>query len=104
MHSNVPGFIGGEPDLNSGLRVYPDKPFADIQVLVHNSTAKSIRRESIRSIAALGSSIPDLGGPPPEDRVLSDSYSERPPIQIQDRFDAKSEMLRGFGSQLIYNR
>ncbi|MGO8719134.1 MAG: PKD domain-containing protein [Acidobacteriaceae bacterium] len=97
--------LPGEPDLIYRLRAYPNKPFADIQVFVHNSTAKSIQVESIRSIAGLGNSILDLGGPVGEDRVLSDSFSEsRANFTISDLANTKDPMQRGFGSQLIYNR
>jgi hypothetical protein len=95
--------LAGEPDLVYRLRAYPDKPFADIQVFVRNTTPKQINVESIRPIAAIGSSILNLGGAPAEDRVLSDSFSEdRPNITIHDLGDG--DIHRGVGSQLIYNR
>ena len=97
--------LNGEPDLTYHLRAYPDKPFADIQVVVHNSTAKPVSVESIRAVAAVGNSILDLNAPAAQDRVLSDSFSEdRPNITIHDLSDAKDGMHRGVGSQLIYNR
>lgn len=97
--------LSGEPDLVYCLRAYPDKPFANIQVFVRNTTTKPIHVESIRPIAALGNSILDLGGPAREDRVLSDSFSEdRPNITIHDLGDAAGPMYRGIGSQLLYNR
>ena len=97
--------LSGEPDLLYRLRAYPDKPFADIQVVVRNSTSKSIHIESIRPVAAIGNSILDLSAPAAEDRVLSDSFSEdRPNIAIHDLADAPDHMHRAFGSQLIYNR
>ncbi len=93
------------PDLVYRLQAYSDKPFADIQVVVRNSTTKPIHVESIRPIAAVGNSILDLGGPALEDRVLSDSFSEdRPNITIHDLGDAEDPMYRGVGSQLLYNR
>ncbi len=97
--------LAGEPDLTYKLRAYRDKPFADIQVFVRNSTAKPIQVESIRSLAAMGDSILDLGGPALEDRVLSDSFGEsRSNFSIPDLADTKNQLHRGFGSQLIYNR
>ncbi len=94
-----------EPNLIYRLRAYADKPFADIQVFVRNSTEKPIHVESIRPISALGNSILDLGGSALEDRVLSDSFSEdRPNITIHNLGDAESQMYRGVGSQLLYNR
>jgi hypothetical protein len=87
------------------LRAYPDKPFADVQVFVRNTTASSIQVESIRSIAEVGNSILDLGGPTGEDRVLSDSFGEsRANFTIPDLANTKDPIQRGFGSQLIYNR
>jgi hypothetical protein len=95
--------LAGQPDLLYRLRAYPDKPFADIQVFVRNTTAQQVNVESIRPVAALGNSILNLKGAPAEDRVLSDSFSEdRPNITIHDLGD--DDMYRGVGSQLIYNR
>jgi len=96
----------GEPDLVYHLRAYRGAPFADVQVTVENTTGHALHVEAIRAIDATGLS---LGGPPAEDRVLSDSFSEdRPAMQIHDLADApyKKPMLmhRGVGSQLIYNR
>ncbi|MGC1783097.1 MAG: alpha-galactosidase [Acidobacteriaceae bacterium] len=120
-HSNVIGDLGmaeewtvtfsglaGKPNLVYSLRRYPDQPFADIQVFVDNTTAKSIHVEAIRPIVATGNSILNLGGPAAADRILSDSFSEdRPNITIRDfgRFDDGSQNLyRAVGSQLVYNR
>lgn len=116
--SEAPGYLGAEkdwtvtfsglpdePDLTYHLRAYLDHPFADIQVVVENSTAKPIDVEAIRPIAASGNSVIDLGGPPLEDRVLSDSLSEdTPALKIRNLADAVNQMHRGFGSQLIYNQ
>jgi hypothetical protein len=95
--------LTGSPDLLYRLRAYSDKPFADIQVLVRNTTGQPINVESIRPLSALGNSILDLNGTPADDRILSDSFSEdRPNITIHDLGD--DTMYRGVGSQLIYNR
>lgn len=90
-----------KPDLGYTIRSYVGKPLADVQAVVYNTTGKSVEVEDIRSVEA-GKS-PDLGGPMPQARVLSDSFSNgRPPVQI---FDITPDRLyRGFGSQLIYNR
>jgi hypothetical protein len=96
--------LAGEPDLIYRLNTYSDRPFGDIQVVVHNSTGRQIDVESIRPIEAIGSSILNLGAPPSEDRVLSDSFSEGPTIHILDLADADENMHRGVGSQLLYNR
>jgi hypothetical protein len=74
-------------------------------VFVKNATAKPIYVEAIRSVAASGNFILDLGGPALEDRVLSDSFSEDgPALKICDLAEAENQMHRGIGSQLIYNR
>ena len=95
--------LAGKPDLLYRLRAYPDKPFADIQVLVRNTTGQRVDVESIRPVWALGNSILNLNGSPADDRILSDSFSEdRPNITIHDLGD--DVLYRGVGSQLIYNR
>jgi alpha-galactosidase len=95
--------LAGQPDLVYRLRAYSDRPFADIQVFVRDTTTKPIDVQAIRPMTALGNSILNLGGPAADDRVLSDSFSEdRPNITIHDL--GESEMHRGVGSQLIYNR
>ena len=97
--------LSDQPDFLYHLRAYSDKPFGDIQVIVHNGTSKPVHVESIRVIAATGGPLFDLGGPFKEDRVLSDSFSEdRPNIRIHDLADATHQMHRGVGSQVIYNR
>ncbi|MGH9587546.1 MAG: hypothetical protein ACRD3F_11380, partial [Acidobacteriaceae bacterium] len=55
--------LSGEPDLRYSLRHYPDKPFADIQISVVNTTGKSINVEAIRPVAATGTPLLNLGGP-----------------------------------------
>jgi hypothetical protein len=100
--------LNGEPDLGYRLRRYPEKPFADIQAFVDNTTAKSIDVGAIRSIAATGTPILDLGGSVADDRILSDSFSEdRPGMSIHDFgkfYDETPDLYRAVGSQLVYNR
>ena len=100
--------LNGEPDLVYRLSYYPDKPFADIQASVDNTTAKSIDVEAIRPVAAAGSPIFNLGGPVTADRILSDSFSEdRPGMSIHDfgtYYDDSPNLYRAVGSQLVYNR
>lgn len=96
--------LSGQPDLIYRLRVYPDKSFADIQVTVHNSSGTPVHVQAIRALDASGGKIADLGASEPQDRVLSDSFSEdRPAVKIHDLADARSQMHRAVGSQLIYN-
>ena len=96
--------LAGRPDLVYRIRSYRAEPFADLQVIVRNNTDRSVDIQSIRAVDASGSGIAALGGPAAADRVLSDSFSEdRPPMQIHDLADAKNQMHRAVGSQLIYN-
>ncbi|HET9792691.1 MAG TPA: melibiase, partial [Candidatus Angelobacter sp.] len=100
--------LSDEPDLRYRLRRYADKPFADIEASVVNTTTKSINIEAIRPVAAEGPSFINLGGPVTADRILSDSFSEdRPGMIIHDFgtfYDETPNLYRAVGSQLIYNR
>ncbi|HEX3661965.1 MAG TPA: alpha-galactosidase [Acidobacteriaceae bacterium] len=100
--------LAGAPNLVYRLRAYRDAPFADAQVTVENTTGHAIHVEAIRAIDATGDDVVNLGGPPDQDRVLSDSFSEdRPYMQIHDLADAPykqpNPMHRAVGSQLVYN-
>lgn len=100
--------LKGEPDLQYRLRTYADKPFADIQVSVDNTTAQSVEIEAIRPVAAMGSPILNLGGPVASDRILSDSFSEdRPGMELHDFgtfYEETPNLYRAVGTQLVYNR
>ena len=97
--------LAGKPDLVYKLCAYQSQPFADLQLTVKNSTSGSVDVQSIRVVEASGEGIAALGGPAAANRVLSDSFSEdRPVTQIHDLVDAKDQMHRAVGSQLIYNR
>jgi hypothetical protein len=97
--------LQGAPDLSYRLRAYLDRPFVDVQVFVRNTTGRSIQVETIRSIAGIGNSILNIGGPTGEDRVLSDSFGEsRANFTIPELADTRGPLQRGFGSQIIYNR
>lgn len=100
--------LSGQPDLVYRLRRYSDKPYADIQVSVDNTTGKSIEVEAIRPVAAMGNPVINLGGPVTADRILSDSFSEdRPGMSIHDFgkfYEETPNMYRAVGSQLVYNR
>ncbi len=97
--------ISGQPDLIYLLRAYSGRPYGDIQVIVRNTTDKTIHINGIRSVDSQEGPVLDLGGPAAEDRVLSDSFSEdRPAITIHDLADPREHLHRAVGSQLIYNR
>jgi alpha-galactosidase len=97
--------LSGSPDLIYVLQLYTQNPYGSVQVRVRNGTSKAMSVQAIRSIEAIGDSIVNLGGRPPDERVLSDSFSEDwPNLVIYDLGDAPGGMHRGVGSQLIYNR
>jgi hypothetical protein len=97
--------LQGTPDLIVRLRTYPDRSFGDLQLSVRNVTGRSIHVESLRVIESIGGDVLNLGGPPSQERVLSDSFSEdRPAMRIRDLADADAGVHRGVGSQLVYNR
>lgn len=94
-----------EPTLIYHLRVYGQRPFAEVAVTVQNTTGQSIAVEAIRPVEIVDAQGIDLNGPQAADRVLSDSFSEdRPGMRIRDFDNAVDGMHRGVGSQLIYNR
>ena len=97
--------LDGKPNLTYILQIYDQHPYGTIQVKVQNNTGKEITVQAIRSLEAIGEPVLNLGGPPSDDRVLSDSFSEdRPDMVIYDLGAAPGGMHRGAGSQLIYNR
>lgn len=100
--------LSGEPDLRYNLRHYSDAPFADIEVSVVNTTAKSINVAAIRPVESAGAPILNLGGPVADDRILSDSFSEdRPGMEIHDFgkfYEETPNLYRAVGTQLVYNR
>ena len=93
------------PTLLYRLRVYADRPFADVQVTLRNTTGRTLEVEKFRPVELTGRRGIDLNGTEAADRVLSDSFSEdRPGMRIRDLDDPVDGMHRGVGSQLIYNR
>ena len=94
-----------KPTLVYRLRVYADRPFADVAVTLHNTTGRTLEVERFRPVEVAGPRGIDLNGMEAEDRVLSDSFSEdRPGMRIRDFDDPVDGMHRGVASQLIYNR
>jgi alpha-galactosidase len=95
----------GKAKLILRLRAFSQHPFADLQLTVRNQTGHAIAIQDIRPISISAANGIDLGGPPAEDRVLSDSLSEdRPTMAIRDLADAPGGIHRAAGSQLIFNR
>ena len=97
--------LDGKPDLVYSTQLYDQRPYATIEVTVHNATGKKPTVQAIRSVEAAGEPLVNLGGHASADRVLSDSFSEDwPELQIYDLGKAPNGTHRGAGSQLIYNR
>ena len=106
-HALVTTFSGlsGRPDMIVTLRVYDGHAYGDVSVAVRNTTAKKVTVQSIRCLEATDQPVIDLGGPLAADRVMEDSYSEDPTMQIVDLASAAGRpRLRGVRSQLVYNR
>lgn len=96
---------GAQPTLVYRLRVYANRPFADVAVTLYNTTGQTLEVERFRPLKVAGERGIDLNASEATDRVLSDSFSEdRPRMQIRDFDDPVDGMHRGVGSQLIYNR
>ncbi|HEU5335911.1 MAG TPA: hypothetical protein VFU27_08105, partial [Terriglobales bacterium] len=77
--------LSGEPDLICSVKLYDHHPYGSVAVSVRNSTQNRITVQQIRAIQATGEPIIGLNGPPEQDRVMSDSYSEdRPEMKIMD--------------------
>jgi len=97
--------LRGSPDLIYVVQLYTQNPYGTVQVRVRNGTNKATSVQALRGVEATADSVVNLGGRPPDERVLSDSFSEDwPELVIYDLGDAPSGMHRGVGSQLIYNR
>jgi alpha-galactosidase len=96
--------LSGQPDLVCSLRLRQRSAFAEIEVLVRNSTGTQLTVQSIRVLDAQAPVLA-LDGPSSADRVLSDSFSEdRPNMELHDLARTTDGMHRAVGSQLIYNR
>lgn len=96
--------LPGQPELECSIQLRAESMFAEIKVLVRNSTSSEITVQSIRVLDAQGSFLA-LDGSESANRVLSDSFSEdRPNMVIHDLAQAIDGMHRAVGSQLIYNR
>ena len=97
--------LEGKADLVYVLRLYDQRPYATVQVIVRNTTGKEVTVQAIRGVDAIGEPVLDLGGQVSADRILSDSFSEDwPDLRLYDLGNAPGGMHRGAGSQLIYNR
>jgi alpha-galactosidase len=98
------------PDLLLSLRTYADIPFGDMQLTAHNTTKRTVEVQSLRVLEVESEkegedALINLGAPASTDRVLSDSFSEdRPAMQLHDLSDAKKNIHRAVGVQLLYNQ
>jgi alpha-galactosidase len=97
--------IASEVDLVYVVELYDHRPYATVQVTVHNTSGKEVTVQAIRGVEAIGEPVLDLGGHAVADRILSDSFSEDwPDLKLYDLGKSEGGMHRGVGSQLIYNR
>ena len=97
--------LDGKPDLIYVGQIYDQRPYAAVQVQVHNTTNRELTVQAIRSVEATGDPLVNLSGHVSADRILSDSFSEDwPELHLYDLGKAPGGMHRGAGSQLIYNR
>jgi alpha-galactosidase len=97
--------LAGKADLVYTIELYDQRPYATVQVTVHNTTGKEVTVQAIRDVEATGEPVLDLGGRAFADRILSDSFSEDwPDLKLYDLGKSEGGMHRGVGSQLIYNR
>ncbi len=97
--------LTGKADLVYVVELYEQRPYATVQVTVHNTTGKEVTVQAIRGVEAFGEPVLDVGGRAFADRILSDSFSEDwPDLKLYDLGKAPGGMHRGAGSQLIYNR
>ena len=69
--------LRGSPDLIYTVQLYDQNPYGTVQVWVKNGTGQATSVQAIRSVEASGDPILNLGGLPSDERVLSDSFSER---------------------------
>jgi alpha-galactosidase len=96
--------LSGQPELVCSLRLRSQDAFAEMEVVVRNSTGAEVSVQGIRVLEAQDP-ILMLDGPTSADRVLSDSFSEdRPNMEIHDLAQSTDGMHRAVGSQLIYSR
>jgi alpha-galactosidase len=97
--------LAGQPDLACSVRLYSDPAYAEVTVIVRNTTQKPQEVQGIRALEIRDPRLLDLGAPASALRILSDSFSEdRPAMAIHDFGDDKDGLYRGVGSQLLYNR
>jgi alpha-galactosidase len=97
--------LAGQPDLACSVRLHSDPTYAEVTVVVRNTTQKPLQVQGIRALEIRDSRLLDLGAPASSLRILSDSFSEdRPAMAIHDFGDNKDGLYRGVGSQLLYNR
>jgi len=97
--------LPGKADLIYVVQLYDQSPYGTLQVTVRSSTGKEVTVQAFRAVEALGEPLLNLGGPAPDDRILSDSFSEDwPQLRLYDLGKAPGGMHRGVGSQLVYNR
>jgi alpha-galactosidase len=95
--------LPGKPDLVCFLRLYDSEPYGDVAVEVQNTTQSKISVHAIRDVDAVGTPRVALGASETEDRVLAETASEDPPVQMGELDQAPHGVYFGQRSDLIYN-
>lgn len=95
--------LANQPELIVRLRLYDRQPFGDLEVRVRNATARPITVQAIRLVAAAGPEFVSLGGSENDNRVLAESVSEDPSINIGGLAQAPPGGYVGYRDTLIYN-
>jgi alpha-galactosidase len=95
--------LNGRPDLCLHLRLYDDRRYGTVSVTVENTLGHPIKVQALRPVEALGEPKVELQGPAEDDRVMAESFSEDPPMEIGSLSEAPDGTFFGVRTVLIYN-
>jgi alpha-galactosidase len=95
--------LTNKPNLRCTLRLYDAEPYGDLSVEVENTTQSQISVQAIRDVDAIGDPRVALGADESNDRVMAETASEDPAVQIGGLEQAPHGVYFGVRSDLIYN-
>jgi alpha-galactosidase len=95
--------LAGQPELQSSVKLYDDLSYATVSMSLHNTLNRAITVQALRSVEAIGEPKINLHGPAEKDRVMSESFSEDPPMEIGSLAEAPKRTYFGVRLVLIYN-
>ncbi len=95
--------LPGKPELVCTLALYDAEPYGAVSVAVRNGSGDNVSVQAIRVVDAVGEPRVDLGKTDQDDRVLAESFSEDPTIQIGGLSNAPHGLYRGVRNVLIYD-